>query len=146
LAIALIGGCGEDPAAPVANRFQQVFTTLYSNLSDKTELVVSTPDAWAQTWAQISSGSTSAANRPAVDFATEDVVVVALGEKRKAGFAVRIDQVEFTDSTRNIIVVQTVPAESCSSSEVITTPLDAAVVSKTGKPTRFIERLSLLTC
>ena len=145
--LALFGGlnCGDDPAAPPGNRFQPVFTTLYSNVREKTELVVTTPEGWTQIWAQISAGTPST-NRPAVDFRNDDVIIVALGEKRKAGFNVHIEQVEFSDTTRNIVVLLTIPAETCSSSEVITTPLDAAVVSKSSRPTRFIERVTTLSC
>lgn len=146
LAFGLLAGCGEDVTAPREREFRQLFTTLYSNLRIKANLVVSDNPGWTQLWAVISAGTTDARTLPTVDFDSEEIVIAALGEQRKAGYAVRIEQVEYTDTTRNVVVLQTAPGPACSSAEVITTPLDAAVISKSNAPIRFIERLQTINC
>ena len=139
--------CGQDTAGPAdGDRFRPLFTTLYSNLRDPARLVAPDSVTWAAIWNTLSSGTPNSPPRPAVNFRDEEVVIVAMGERRKAGFSVRIEQIVYTDSSRNVIVLQTVPAESCSSAEVITAPLDAAALSKSSRPIRFLERVQIRSC
>jgi len=142
----LLAGCGNDPSGPPSGpRFDQLLNTLYSNLKDPARIVVSDSASWVNAWALISSGS-SLGRRPDVDFRVDEVIVIALGERRRAGYAVRVERVDFSTDARTIHVLQTAPADNCSSSEVITTPLEAIVVTRSPQPTHFQERLLIARC
>lgn len=141
----LLAGCGNDTTGPQGPRFDQLLNTLYSNIKDPARMVVSDSASWAEVWALISSGSTLG-RRPDVDFRNDDVIVVALGERRRAGYAIRVEQVEFTNDARTIHILQTTPADSCTGSEVIITPLHAIVVTRSTQPTRFVERIVITPC
>jgi hypothetical protein len=144
---ALVSACSDDPAGPPQHtNFAPLFTTLYSNFRAPAKLIISDSRTWAETWNVVGASNGPQTTPPKVDFTDSEVVLVALGERKRAGYQIAIEQVVFTDSSRNVHVLSTAPNEQCSGAEVITTPLDAAVVSKSAKPTHFIEKVQTGTC
>jgi hypothetical protein len=142
-----IWGCGDDPAATAdSTGFETLFTTPYSNLREPVRIVISDSLSWAQLWTQIIEGQNNPTRLPAIDFRKQQVVVAALGERKRAGYAIKIEQIEQSDGMRQVVVQETAPGPNCSSAEVITTPLDAVVVNKTALPSMFTERLIVRPC
>ena len=140
-------GCSDEPTAPRAGTdYFPLFTTLYSNIRSTTQLVVSDPASWQELWAVIGASNSDTRTPPKVDFSESEVIVVAMGERKRAGFQIRIEQVTFSETSRNVQVLMTMPAEQCTGAEVITTPADAVVASKTTRPTVFTERIQIRNC
>jgi hypothetical protein len=147
LLLVALFGCGDDPAESInSTGFQTLLTTPYSNMREPARIVVSDSLSWAQLWTTIIEGQSDPAKIPAVDFRKQQVVVAALGERKRAGYAIRIEQIEQSNGMRQVVVEETAPGTNCNSSEVITTPLDAVVVNKSTLPSMFVERLIVRPC
>ena len=147
LLLVALFGCGDDPVrSTIATGFQPLLTTPYSNMREPARIVVSDSLSWVQLWATIIEGHSDPAKLPAVDFRKQQVVVAALGERKRAGYAIRIEQIEQSNGLRQIVVEETAPGANCNSPEVITTPLEAVVVNKSTLPSMFVERLIVRPC
>lgn len=75
----LLTACGSGDT-PDALPFTDVALTAFSGVNTAREAVVQDEQAWAVLWAEHVSNSTPAPPRPAVDFTTQSVAGVFLGE------------------------------------------------------------------
>src|SRR2546430_16356309 len=67
-----------DPSAAIAHEY-------YSGLVDAADLVISDSQTWAVIWARLNAGRQPDPPLPAVDFGTERVILVALGQRNSGG-------------------------------------------------------------
>lgn len=147
LLTSVLAACSHDPAGPAEKTdFRPLFATFYSNLRSPARLIISDQQAWNEIWNVIGASNAAGSQPPRIDFIDSEVLIVALGEQKRAGYKVTIEQVVFTDSSRNVHYLATIPGEQCSAAEVITTPLDAVVASRSARPTLFIEKLQTGAC
>jgi len=76
-------------------------------------------------------GSAQATDFTRVDWQRRDVVVVTLGQKPTAGYAVRIDRIVATDWGLEVYVTEQAPDDDAIVAQVQTHPWAAALVFKT---------------
>ena len=66
---------------------------VYSGFSDSARVAVRTQSQWNEIWARVAGNATPPPEAPEIDFATEMVIVAAMGTRPTGGFAIRIDRV-----------------------------------------------------
>jgi hypothetical protein len=132
-------------AGGTAASMQPLYATLYSNLREPRRMLIRDAETWAAVWAEMASVGDPRIP-PFVDFAKEDVLVAAMGERRSAGYHISIESISGDNESVTAVVASTTPGPTCDNSEIITAPLEAIRVSKVEGAVAFVERVKTLTC
>ena len=119
---------------------------VYSGFSDSTRVAVRTMSQWREVWARIAGNATPAPDAPEIDFATEMVLVAAMGTKPTGGWSVRIDRVARRGNTVYAEVTSQQPGSGCASIASLTAPVDVVVVQRTDGKVVFVERSEVRNC
>lgn len=122
-----------------------LISTLYSNVPDRRRLLITDEQSWSRLWAEM-VGSGGAVSAPRVDFAKDNVLVAAMGEKHEAGYRIDISSVESSNGILRVIISNIVPTPGCSGADVITTPLAAVIIPRTSSAISFIEKGIVIPC
>ena len=158
LVLFLIGGCdgvGTDPAgdtgfdteleterlAKSSVTTDEIDSGQYGNIVEGTREVLRSDDELTSFWADLHADQTDAGNGeipdpPQVDFETQVVVAVVLGERPNGGYDVGIDRVMFDDEEGEMQVeyTETEPGDGCAVSSVLTSPYVLVAVDTQGEP------------
>ncbi len=150
LAAAIALTACSDPAARITTAPPQavaepLFGTLYSNIRETRRMVIRDEATWSALWAEM-VGSASGTAPPRIDFAREDVLIAAMGERHVAGYEIAIAGVSEAGGSLRADVVSKVPGGACSAADVITTPLDAVRVPRSSRPVQFTESTIVQSC
>lgn len=124
-----------------------LFHAYRTGFGEPTTLVVRDGAAWTAAWARLHGGGEPPAAPPAVDFAREMVLVVALGERPSGGHDVAIDAVT-PDGAGGATVAYTArePGEGCLSTQALTSPAVAVRVARVAGAVRFERRVARSAC
>ncbi|MFB6278360.1 MAG: protease complex subunit PrcB family protein [Salinibacter sp.] len=111
----------------------------YGDIVEGTQEVLRDKDAYASFWRQLHADQSSVPDRPAVDFDTQIVVAVVLGQRPTGGYGVEIDEVLATESGGQIQVrfTESVPGDECGTFQVLTSPYVLATVKTQGGDVTF---------
>jgi hypothetical protein len=154
-AVLLVGGCPSDgtrPGTPIdVTRITPDAPSLvyHSQLGDPLRTAIFDAATFTETWNRAFASRDPLPEVPAVDFATEFVVVAALGERSSGGYAI---EVAGAVSEANGVVVgikATAPGKGCPVSLALTQPLDIVKLKRPSPgslPVRFEERLVSTDC
>lgn len=101
-------------------------------------LVIRDSSAWAAAWSTIQLGVEPPAAMPAVDFAREMLVLVAIGQQPNGGHSVVITSSTY-DSTGAVVVraEHATPGSSCMNTMALVQPVDVARIPQTDATVRF---------
>lgn len=92
------------------------------------------------TWAALYRGQSPVPPVPAVNFTTEEVVLVAMGIRSSGGYTIEINRVTEGDAGRSIEVREVAPGSGCGVTAALTSPADAMVLPASGgMAVRFVE-------
>lgn len=132
----LVWGCStpvEPSAAPVATLTESIESE--SDVLGEATFVIRDAEALRRVWAQVFRGRREL---PAVDFTKHMVVVVAMGRKPTAGYAVKITGATRRDRRGLIVHVSMVsPGAGCSVATVLTYPVAVSRLPAFDGPVRF---------
>ncbi len=100
--------------------------------------VLSTEGTWQKYWSELTGNSAASAPR-GLEWAREELWVIALGERRTGGVCVTVRSVSFVDA-RNIEVqyVETAPPPGSITSQAITSPYVVIRVERNSGSPRFV--------
>jgi len=128
-----------DPSAVILHDY-------YSGLVNGTDLVIADSQSWATTWAQLIRGVGPPPALPAVDFRTERVVLVALGQRSTGGYDIRIDSVVQFQRGSVTYVTATSPGQKCGTTSALSQPVDVIRLSPKVEPIVFQRRAVVRDC
>jgi len=158
MALLLIGGCnsvGTDPdgesgfntemetqtIATGAVNTNEIDRGQYGNIVEGTQRVLRSDKEFSAFWADLHADQNSAndgtpPDPPQVDFDTQIVVAVVLGERSTGGYSVDVDQVVANDEegTMRVDFTETMPGSTCAVSQVFTSPYVLATVDMEEAP------------
>ena len=126
LAALLAAACaGAAPAegSDGEQRLQTVLAESHSGLASARREVVRDASTWARLWAEIHEGGSPVPKPPAVDFAREMLVVVALGTRPSGGFSVAVQKVVVHGDTLDVSVIERCPAKDAMVTMALTQPV-----------------------
>jgi hypothetical protein len=102
----------------------------YSGVREPLQIVIRSQEQWDNLWKSHSSIEANPPSPPRVDFATEMVVGIFLGEKSTGGYEVEIFRVERRDSTLYLYYREKSPSPGMMVTQVMTQPYHLVKVSK----------------
>ena len=154
----LMGGCnsvGSDPTdetgfntkvetqtvATGAVDTEELDKGTYGKIVEGTQVVLRSEDELAAFWADLHGGATSTGedtppDPPPVDFETQVVVGVVLGERSTGGYSVNIDRVVANEDegTMRVEFTEAVPGGTCAATGALTSPYVLATVNLQDEP------------
>jgi len=118
----------------------------YSGMASETRVVLTSPESWVATWAQLYAPFGYKPARPDVDFATQRVLVVAQGWQGTGGFDIRIDSLVAIPMRTWVYVTAVAPGRGCITTQLVTQPVQAMRVPQSLEPFAFRERSVVRDC
>lgn len=140
LAVALVGCDGisssanEDPEFSVevqtetlgtgAMKVEEVDQGRQGDIVDGTQEVLQDEQEYAAFWNRLHAHQDSVPDRPEVDFSTQMVIAIVLGQRPTGGYSVEIDEVLTTEGREPVQVQSTenIPGDGCAVQQVLTSP------------------------
>ena len=109
-----------------------------SGVREPLKIVIQTQDNWNSLWKRHSSLQAISSPAPQVDFATEMVAVIFLGEKRTGGYEVEITKAERNDSTLYLYYRERSPSRGGLVMQALTQPYHVVKLAKQDVPPVFL--------
>jgi len=145
LACAACGHSDPNARSPVNKAMQdsilpirQLAAGLYGGPPAPVEAVITSAQELTSLW----PGS----DVPAVDFAREMVVFVALGERRTGGYSVEVTSATVSGDTLVVRYVERQPGPGCLTTQALTTPFHAVAIPHVQATPRFQRELVRVPC
>lgn len=125
------------------DRAAHIYRAMDNNTSDSVRLVIR--NQWTLDDFTEHSGIPKNYLPTGIDFASNEVIVAAMGGQASLGPTIDIDSVADVDDERIIIVRRTFPASGCVLPSAYTHPIDVVLVHRpSGRRVRFLERIDKL--
>jgi hypothetical protein len=121
------------PAQPSGTRIASAST---SGFTTPEQLVLRDQAVWQAAWSRLHEGMV-APPLPAVDFAREMVVLLALGERSSGGHRIRFDGITVAGANATVRFTITEPGADCMTTQVMTAPVDVVRVPRAAGTVRF---------
>jgi len=135
-------GIGVDRPAPSASER----STSYSGFGARRRLVVRDQATWDSVWTRFSGSVQPVPEPPAVDFATQMVVVASMGQRSSGGFVIAIEAVSENDQGILVRVRESSPGRNCLVTAALTSPATLRIVPASTKPVSFREIVETRNC
>ncbi len=134
LALVSCSSTGEatEKAGPV--EFESLVRQEQTGLVAPEQRVIRTEQAWSEAWKQIMTYRIPAPERPVIDFERDMVVLVALGERPTAGYAVEVVSIERDGAFLRVVARETKPSADMAQATVLTHPVHAVRVPRSDGP------------
>jgi hypothetical protein len=116
-----------------------------SGFTEATESVIREESHFARSWPSVTQGL-GPPDPPKVDFATQSVVLVAIGPRSSGGHSVRIESVTRSGGDATVRYTVTSPDAGCMVTQMETSPVEAISVAKLGNSVRFERRTVTQPC
>ncbi len=104
----------------------------YGNLVEGTRAVLQTQEDYEALWADLHADRSTVPAPPSVDFESEVVVAIVLGERPTAGYSVEIEGVEASEDGEEARIQFTEVVPSCAAAQVLTAPYVLAKMDRQG--------------
>jgi hypothetical protein len=146
-AMVVVVGCADNvPSVQIQPLPEAQPVRYYSGITTQQRLVVRDAATWASTWQQIVSRIQPPPPVPMVDFASNLVIVAAMGTKPTGGYSIDVDNVRISGPDASISVTEQSPGSGCVVTQAETAPVAVVLVPQfTGQAT-FIEHSTQLAC
>lgn len=111
----------------------------YGDIVEGTQDVLRDEEAYASFWERLHTDRNSVPDRPEVNFETEIVVAVVLGQRPTGGYSVGIDEVLTTESGGQIQVqfTESVPGDECGVTQALTSPYVLVAIEAQNEEVEF---------
>jgi len=162
--LAVLGGCDSISGADEPTDFSVELTSetlntgavnveeidrgQHGDIVEGTREVIRDEQAYAAFWEQLHADRSSVPDRPAVDFDTQIVIAVVLGQRPNGGYSVAVDEVLTTESGTPIQVrfTERIPGDGCPATQALTSPYVLATVETDGGEVTFEGREETRPC
>lgn len=118
----------------------------HSGVEQRARLVIRDQAAWSDFWRDATGHETPAPPIPALDFASEMVIVAAMGSRPSGGYAIAIESVQESAAGLHVSVMESSPGPQCMVLTVITAPVVAVRVPRRDGPVAFVEKSQTIDC
>lgn len=141
-----LAGCDGDvivnPRDDGPLRFETVYRSQDSDISEQLEEIVTSSAEWERVWDDLGAGGSP----PRVDFGREMVAVVTGGTRPDDCHSVEIVDVRLDDGVLEIDADLIVPETGCSCPQVLVRPVHAVVFRRVLAPVDFDVRRAVENC
>ncbi len=117
-----------------------------SGITSAERIVVRDSASWAALWPRIVGTHSPRPNPPAVNFATEMLIVASMGRRSSGGYVVAIDSVQPRNDTLHVAVREQSPGPRCGTTAALSAPVALARVRRSELPVHFTTRNVVRDC
>jgi PrcB C-terminal len=121
----------------------------YDGMTTRQRLVVRDAATWTNVWQQ-STGTSQyippVPPVPPVDFASQVILIAAMGTKGSGGYSIAIDDVRVVDGNTRITVTERSPGNNCLVTMALTAPVAVVAVPSFPGEATFVERAVQHAC
>lgn len=150
----LAAGCSSPLDAPVAHtpvtvtrlRSDAFSFTYFSQLRQPEQLVIRDQAAWVDAWASLWPAFAPIPAPPNVDFSSEMIVFVALGERPTGGYSIVVDSAGTSARGVTVWIGSSAPGPHCFTTQAFTQPVDIARLPRIDAPVHFVETSQINDC
>ena len=103
-------------------------------------VVISTEDEWKKVWSQVSSPQLLKPALPEVNFETEIVIAVSMGERQTGGYGIEIKRIVRHVEEIIVEVEEQHPRPDSLVTMALTQPYHIVIIPKFDLPVRFITK------
>jgi hypothetical protein len=158
LPLALVAACGGKPGAPGLTPSRAPIAhgqiidgpgdqIINSGFDTPANLLITDAAHWQSVWEKLHAGQTPIPSPPAVDFAQEAVVLVAIGQQPNGGHSVQIDSVNRAGSDSILVrATHRIPGPGCSTTQALVEPVDLARIPRPSGPVGFVIQVATYSC
>lgn len=144
LLIGAITACAGDPVglAPreaASLQAEEVISiqTGWSGFAEPARVVLTDDEQWAAAWETLYQYQSPVPERPAVDFRSSVLVLVAMGTRPTTGYSVKVESVQHHAGVLYVAVRERSPGASCGTGQALTAPVHIVQVPREGATARF---------
>ncbi|HEU4560883.1 MAG TPA: protease complex subunit PrcB family protein [Longimicrobium sp.] len=120
--------------------------TFNSGIAVSARQVVTDANTWGQVWGAIWQNHSPQPALPQIDFASERLVLAALGTRSSGGYSIVVDSAYQHADHVEVVVHTTSPGTTCGTTAAITQPVDVARIPAGSLPVRYRERATVVVC
>ena len=147
-------GCSSPLDAPSAHspiavtrlRSEPFSFTVFSQLRQPERLVIRDRAAWVDAWASLWPAFAPIPAPPNVDFKSEMIVFVALGERPTGGYSILVDSAGANAQGVTVWIGTSAPGAHCVTTQAFTQPVDIARLPRLDAPVHFVETSRIADC
>jgi hypothetical protein len=139
LLVACAAGTSRGAQATIEHPFETILVEAHSGVSERRREVIRDEASWARLWAEIHAGLTPAPPVPAVDFARQMLIAVALGTRPSGGFGVKVRSVASRGERLEVAVAESCPAAGAMVTLSLTQPVEVVRVPRLTQTPTFQE-------
>lgn len=131
-----------------AVRLEEIDQGQQGAIVDGTREVLRDQEAYGSFWRQLHASESSVPDLPEVDFDTQIVVAVVLGQRPTGGYSVEVDEVLTTESGNPVQVqyTESIPGDGCAVQQVLTSPYVLVTVETQGQNVTFSGSEEVYSC
>lgn len=118
----------------------------YSGLDEKENIVIKDRESWNELWGRAHAGNDAGLVMPEIDFNSQMIVAVAMGEKQTGGYRTQITKITDKKDSVKIYVAETSPGEKCFTAEAVSRPYHIVKMEKSDKKVEFNFRQTVNSC
>jgi len=107
---------------------------------------VADASTWSALWVRIYLGLQPQPPLPAVDFASDRLLVAAMGWRPTGGYSINIDSVVRSQGGTVVYVTMTAPGPSCGTTQTVTSPVHVVRLPWPPEPITFQNRNIVTVC
>lgn len=126
-----------EPPEPPEPPFKTVAKGAFSGFQKAAEMVVTNQTQWGALWQEHSGQQEPKKAAPAIDFAKETVLFVALGQKNTGGHQIQIVDIIRRPGRTEVLVVRRKPAPGAMNLQALTAPFHIVRVPRIEGEVRF---------
>ncbi len=152
---AACGGEGTGPSWPELppgfvsiqyDLIEEAHTTQISGITDRRRVVLRTEQEWEAFWNEFVANLSPAPERPAIDFATQMVLVATMGSRNTGGYAIAVEGVFEGPDNLLVRVLESSPGSSCVTPQVLTAPATAVSFARSELAVEFEDAAIVHEC
>ena len=147
-------GCSSSLDAPTAHtpvtvtrlRSEALSFTYASQIRQPERLVIRDHTAWLDAWASMWPAFAPIPAPPNVDFDSEMIVFVALGERPTGGYSILVDSAGANAQGVTVWIGTSAPGAHCVTTQAFTQPVDIARLPRLDATVHFVETSRIADC
>jgi len=126
--------------------FESIAKGTNSEFVKKQNQVITKIEDLDKAWSVAFAGAVRSKPVPVIDFETQMVLLVALGERTNGGYAIKLNEIREKDKYIEVDVVESQPGKTCVTPSVIVYPYEIVVVEKSEKEVVFKDLQQIIAC
>ncbi len=125
-------------ADTIDKTFETIENNAYSGHKSSGEYAIRNEEEWNTLWNQVTADRIPQPKAPSVDFETQMVLGVFLGERTSGGYSIEISRIRETENSLEVYVTEKTPQFGMMSASALSQPCHLIKTGLTKKEVKYI--------